>query len=144
MNPSLYSTHDKVDFDFYKRGLPSSKDNCQELHLMIIDIETRETRLPVNDGTKSQNEPTPLYVGRQLFDMKKSPLMMRSLFLPDEEDVFFLNNDIEGSQPEKQISDEEIESRGGEDLSGVSKKIIRLSIGSIFNSLEAILELNKL
>lgn len=142
MNPHHSFSHAKDDFDFYQRSLPSSKDNSQELHLMIIDIETRETKLPTSDGFKSQNEPTPIYVSRELHHMKKSPLMMRSLFLPDEEDVFFLNNDISGSQVEQQISDEEIESRAIEEMTAVSKNSICLDIGSKCNYLEGVLELN--
>lgn len=98
------------NFNSIRRNELNLNSNLEDLDLMIIDIETKyENKKTSNfDDNTEKNDNNPLYLARELLNWNNSPINIKSLFLPDEEDVFFNNKDLKNKKPHKLISDEEI------------------------------------
>ena len=99
------------DFQEFARNKNEVTSNSSDLDLMIIDISTRERKQNSSDNGSGPNQvedDMDFYLAKELLEMNKNPLMMKSLFLPDKEDVFFNNFDRMNLESDTLISDESI------------------------------------
>ena len=98
------------DFNSISRNNNIITSNDQELDLMIIDIENRHRTEKSKNSSDFDDviDENRLYLARELLNLNKNPIMIKSLFLPDEEDVFFNNKDLENVESGVMISDEDI------------------------------------
>ena len=93
---NVKNTADIPLFKEYSRNEILDLDESKDIDLMIIDIETRFEKNNDHNQTKAtrfgmmdENEQDLAYISKTIFQMKKNPQLMRSLFIPDKEDVFF-------------------------------------------------------
>lgn len=111
MKPGVTNYNEIPNFQNLARNKNKIKTSSSELDLMILDIGNRERKLTFNDKFSADervSDDIDHYLAKELLEMNRNPLMMRSLFLPDEEDVYFNNSDRTDMESDSLISDEDI------------------------------------
>jgi hypothetical protein len=111
MKPDITTFKQLPQFDSLARAPNNIDSNSSDLDLMIIDIAARQRKVNSSDktyGDERLRDDMDLYLAKELLDMNRNPLMMKSLFLPDEEDVYFNNLDRPGVESDSFITDADI------------------------------------
>jgi hypothetical protein len=114
MNKYIETLHEMPKFDMISRRENQVTTNSGELDLMIIDIGIRQRKTNKNEFKQTENnykDDVNFQLANELRIMNKEPILMKSLFLPDTEDVYFNNLDIQGRESYELITDEEIMKR---------------------------------